>query len=419
MAPTNPAHVRTQTHLLINKVLEFGGAGDTKNGKAGQSISPFMLILDSLEMPAMAGLHGGGLVGEICGRVKQSKTASRTIFISFETLRPPENVDSVVRAHNACASPATISKLAKDVQLAITEAAKESANNIILVIDTLHALATQSHSNTYFSLPSYLTGLLTPPPSHPNVSINLLACYHTSLPSPTILSPPSTDGSAPSNPYAPNPLTLLLHLATTVKVLHSFPQNLEKRAVRSRAQVEPGFGLVEGIDGVVQGLGSCGGVRDASDRRHDRKSKAEASQGVVVEMQHRRRSGRGIVSSFVLERSLTPTTVRANNFVRSTVTLLRDHAAYQAASGVDTNSGSEGGAASTQDGEVESTFSMGLTEKQRKDREGVVLPYYDAQRGGVSEIAGDLSVDGRSAEGGRILYDMGVEDDFDEEEDEI
>jgi elongator complex protein 5 len=40
-----------------------------------------------------------------------------------------------------------------------------------------------------------------------------------------------------------------------------------------------------------------------------------------------------------------------------------------------------------------------------RDREGVVLPYFDAQKGG--------------GEGGRILYDMGEEDDFDEEEDEI
>jgi len=35
----------------------------------------------------------------------------------------------------------------------------------------------------------------------------------------------------------------------------------------------------------------------------------------------------------------------------------------------------------------------------------VVLPYFDAQKGG--------------GEGGRILYDMGEEDDFDEDEDEI
>ncbi|KAJ6790043.1 hypothetical protein PWT90_05270 [Aphanocladium album] len=57
--------------------------------------------------------------------------------------------------------------------------------------------------------------------------------------------------------------------------------------------------------------------------------------------------------------------------------------------------------------EPESTFNLGLTEKQRKDREGIVLPYFDAQ----TEVGG--------GDGGRILYEMGREDDFDEEEDEI
>jgi elongator complex protein 5 len=49
-----------------------------------------------------------------------------------------------------------------------------------------------------------------------------------------------------------------------------------------------------------------------------------------------------------------------------------------------------------------------LTEKQRKDRDGVVLPYFDAQKG-------------EGGEGGRILYEMGAEDreDFDDEENEI
>jgi elongator complex protein 5 len=54
----------------------------------------------------------------------------------------------------------------------------------------------------------------------------------------------------------------------------------------------------------------------------------------------------------------------------------------------------------------DSTFALGLTAKQRADREGVVLPYVDAQKG-------------HGGEGGRIFYDMGPEDDFDEEEDEI
>lgn len=84
---------------------------------------------------------------------------------------------------------------------------------------------------------------------------------------------------------------------------------------------------------------------------------------------------------------------------RESVTLLEDHPLYRAAN--DTSSGSAVG----MEAPAESTFELGLTEKQRQDREGVVLPYFDAQKGG--------------GEGGRILYDMGSEDDFDEEDDEI
>ncbi|KAF3356509.1 hypothetical protein VdG1_03789 [Verticillium dahliae VDG1] len=68
--------------------------------------------------------------------------------------------------------------------------------------------------------------------------------------------------------------------------------------------------------------------------------------------------------------------------------------------------GAEGGAGQDE-GEPASTFSLGLTEKQRRDRDGIVLPYFDAQ------------TDIGAGEGGRILYEMGREDDFDEEEDEI
>lgn len=52
----------------------------------------------------------------------------------------------------------------------------------------------------------------------------------------------------------------------------------------------------------------------------------------------------------------------------------------------------------------ESTFELGLTPDQKSARDGVILPYFDAQAG--------------SGAGGRILYELDREDDFDEEEDE-
>lgn len=83
----------------------------------------------------------------------------------------------------------------------------------------------------------------------------------------------------------------------------------------------------------------------------------------------------------------------------ASVILLEDHPSFVAMrEQVSTKDGGDTEDAGT-------TFELGLTERQKADREGVVLPYFDAQKGG--------------GEGGRILYDMGSEDDFDEEEDEI
>lgn len=122
---------------------------------------------------------------------------------------------------------------------------------------------------------------------------------------------------------------------------------------------------------------------------------ANDARGCVVEMEYRRKSGRGISEIYFLP----PVSSKAK------IVLLDDHPLYRrpetgaegAGEGLDVDVGGVQG----------STFDLGLTAKQRRDREGVVLPYFDAQEGGGG------------GEGGRILYDMGVEDDFDEEEDEI
>ena len=186
------------------------------------------------------------------------------------------------------------------------------------------------------------------------------------------------------NAYAPAPLTLLKYLATTIFTTHSLHHVLARKAARERSLVEPTFGLEEGIEGVLQGLGANG------------------SEGLVLEMEHRRKSGRGVREWYYLplHSSTTSTGVEAaaSGKARESVILLEDHPQYGKPR---QRSESAGG------GEVEagSTFELGLTEKQKLDREGVVLPYFDAQKGG--------------GEGGRILYDMGSEDDFDEEEDEI
>lgn len=149
---------------------------------------------------------------------------------------------------------------------------------------------------------------------------------------------------------------------------------------------EPVFGLAEGREGIIIGLNG--------------KTNNDVEEGVVINMEIRRRSGRGVVENFVLLPASKPLTL--SEFV-----LLDDHPLY---SSIPLVSGASHEGADGDD--VETTFNLGLTEKQKRDRENVVLPYFDAQKEGGAAGPG---------EGGRILYEMGSEDreDFDDEEDEI
>ena len=193
-----------------------------------------------------------------------------------------------------------------------------------------------------------------------------MATYHTDVP--LALSPNAL------SEYEPHPLTVLNHLATAVLRVSSLHQAAERQRARDRSLPEPAWGLAEGREGVLVGVkGSVGG-------------------GVVIEMELRRRSGRAVVERFVLEPQGGP--------AAGALSLLSDHPLFAAPPGADDDQGEDEDLAET-------TFNLGLTEKQRKDRDGIVLPYFDAQK----DVGG--------GEGGRILYEMGREDDFDDEEDEI
>lgn len=228
------------------------------------------------------------------------------------------------------------------------------------MIDTLHPLTT----SPYPSPTTFLSSLLAASPS----STSLLATYHADVPL----------AATGEGTYAPHPLTLLRYIATTLLTPHALPHMLAAKAARERSVAGPVYGLQEEKEGVVGGEG-----------RNER-------GGVVVEMEYRRRSGRGVREWFWVGTTATATATGKERG-RDGVVLLEDHPAWRR----EEEKGTEG------EGVEGVSFDLGLTEKQRRDREGVVLPYFDAQRG---EGPG---------EGGRILYDMGVEDDFDEEEDEI
>lgn len=166
--------------------------------------------------------------------------------------------------------------------------------------------------------------------------------------------------------------------------VHSVAHLLALKSARDRSLAAPVFGLAEELEGVVIGPSI-----------KSRGSKA-GMNGVVIELEHRRKSGRGVVEWFFLPSQL-PEQPTDGEKLREPVMLLDDHPLFTKQMDAPKESLEE---LSTL------TFHLGLTERQKQDREGVVLPYFDAQKpGGVGE-------------GGRILYDMGAEDDFDDEEDE-
>jgi elongator complex protein 5 len=218
-------------------------------------------------------------------------------------------------------------------------------------------------------LTAFVSGLVTP-------TTSVVAAYHDDVP----LVLPSTFSQ-----YEPDPITVLSQVATAGLRVSNLYQAIEVRKAQDRSQAEPRWGLHEGREGVLVGI--------------KKKVSPSGRMEIVLEMELRRRSGRAVGEKFILGFDVA---VRAESLAPASVTLLSDHPAFARPINVQA-----GDRAADDDAAAGATFNLGLTEKQRLDREGVVLPYFDAQ----SDIG--------SGEGGRIIYEMGREDDFDDEEDEI
>lgn len=248
----------------------------------------------------------------------------------------------------------------------------------------LSSISTDPASN--LNLTGFLSSLLQPPQQpqqavEQQTQVSLVAVYHTDVPL------PSAPSSNSSSSYSPSPLSLLSYLATTVITVHSLAILLAEKSARARSLAAPTFGLREESEGVLIGLKPRGNLKPEE-------------RGVVLDLEHRRKSGRGVLEWYFLPASskAQQTSNAGPQAFREILTLLDDHPLFP-----------QPKVEESVDSELSGmTFELGLTERQRLEREGVVLPYFDAQKAG-----------GGANEGGRILYDMGVEDDFDEEEDEI
>ncbi|KND93716.1 Elongator complex protein 5 [Tolypocladium ophioglossoides CBS 100239] len=290
-------------------------------------------------------------------RVQIAKT--KVVFLSFATLKKPRDVDVFVKAAGRDLRTVRSELMAHYPVLDPTQGKDKPVQRAVVVIDSLNNLASAEPG----SLAAFLSSIITP-------AVSIVSVYHTDVP--VIL--PRT-----FNEYEPHPFTILCHLATAILRLSSLQQEIERQKARNRALQEPEWGLKEGREGAIIGLRT--------------KSKDADHRGVVIGMELRRRSGRTVSEKFILIPAVGP------RIVPGRMSLLSDHPVFAATGGAD------GGGEAEE--EPESTFNLGLTEKQRRDREGIVLPYFDAQ------------TDIGAGEGGRILYEMGREDDFDDEEDEI
>ncbi|KAJ6438287.1 Protein transport protein sec22 [Purpureocillium lavendulum] len=323
--------------------------------------SPLTLVLDSLEQPARP------LVSEFIARAKvrrdvhalsigangtagNSISKTKVVFLSFATLRKPRDADVLVKAAGRDLAPVRRDLLAHLPAYDPAQAKEKPSQRAVVVIDSVNNLASADAG----SLATFLSSIITP-------AVSIVAVYHDDVP--VIL--PRT-----FNEYEPHPFTVLSHLATAILRVTSLRQEMDRQGARNRALQEPEWGLKEDREGVVIGL-----------RPRDRGDDL-AGGGVVVDMELRRRSGRTISEKFILQPSpaaLASSTGRAPG----KISLLTDHPMF--AKPVADSGAGQG------EEEPESTFNLGLTDKQRKDREGIVLPYFDAQ------------TDIGAGEGGRIF----------------
>lgn len=315
---------------------------------------------------------------------------SKVLYISSSTLKKPLDADVFIKAWGKSAE-ALRAEITSHYPPTTTTTTAGPGQKVLVVFEAINPLASSPSISSNLAL--FLSSLITTP------AVSLVGVYHTDIP----LSLPRPS-PAYHNEYEPHPLTTLTHLATAILRVSNLNQAILRRRARDRSLQEPEWGLSEGREGVLIGLTNKAGHRSAT---------GSDDGGLVLEMEMRRRSGRSVAETFVFSTPPpTTTTTTIHHATTSRIYLLSEHPAFRTPAPDEANGHGEGGpVGGAKDGGgddgMQTTFNLGLTEKQRRDREGIVLPYYDAQ----TEIG--------AGEGGRILYEMGREDDFDDEEDEI
>ncbi|ORY85482.1 Elongator complex protein 5 [Protomyces lactucae-debilis] len=243
--------------------------------------------------------------------------------------------------------PKPIEQILKDIESRISGTSK-----VLIALHELNDFLTTSAGH----LSTILSTLLA---IHPG-RICIVALFHADIP---LLGYPA---------HLPTPETLLSFLATTrIQVRSTHHVRLEREAA-SRAQTSVIELDLEGRDIVLPALG----CQDTL---------------LYLEVEHRRRSGRGVHERCVLD------TATQQILTEEDVPALQLHS-------------QQGDVASQQQqqqtlDETDIPFKLSLSEKEKQDREGVVLPHFTMQ---------DLPADERH--GGHIYYEPDSGDDFDMED---
>ncbi|KIH95116.1 killer toxin sensitivity protein [Sporothrix brasiliensis 5110] len=399
--PRAHAHSRSSySVLLLQKLLSL------RDG-----VSPLTLVLDTVRESGVPLVEEMMLRAKTGAAAKTDKTAIVYVASHLAPRRRSPHVDVFVERRG---QPLDVFREA--ILAAVSAVSAAGPKKVLVVVDSLCHIARQDPLRAA----AFVSSLVSP-------AASVVGLYHTD----GVGASSTMSGPSPLHRGKPHPFRILCHLATAVLRVRPLHEEVARKRARDRAEEVPRFGWAEG-EGWPYGYSDAalrygtrrdlvGGTPEALDRR-----------GLLVTMELRRRSGRAVVEQYVVvlgteKTAAAPATRPASATApRSTpapapaqiafpwqpgavpcanITVMADHPLFAAAR--DPREDDRQDDVRGDEDAPTSTFNLGLTDKQRRDREGIVLPYFDAQ------------TDIGAGEGGRILYDMGREDDFDDEEDEI
>ncbi|EPE02265.1 killer toxin sensitivity protein [Ophiostoma piceae UAMH 11346] len=395
--------------LLLQKLLNL------RDG-----VSPLTLVLDTPREP------GTPLLEEMMLRAKTGAGgAARTKVVyvcsNLAPRRQSPHVDVYIERRDEPSLEAFQARILKEVppppaptSSSSSPSSSSGGTRCLIIIDSLGPIA---QSDPLF-VAAFVSSLVSP-------TTSVVGLYRTDNYASSIQLPLS-----PELQGKPHPYKVLTHLATAVLRVNPLDEEVARKRARDRAEELPQFGWAEG-EGfpfaynnwrysktdlmATAATPGTGAFASDIDRR-----------GILVDMELRRRSGRAVVERYVMvlggaggagakkepsssagtrgkmpwQKGATPCT---------DITVMSDHPLFAVpdlSEGFKRPGDGNGNDDDSDEDLPTSTFNLGLTDKQRRDREGIVLPYFDAQ------------TDIGAGEGGRILYDLGREDDFDDEEDE-